>query len=683
MKLDDNIRYLKGIGEKRAELFGKLGIKTVRDLLYHFPRGYEDRSEIASISDLVQDETVCVCANVIEPIKTFRTRRRMLVSQTRVSDGTGVMKITWFNAPYIQSQIKGNGDFVFFGKVNFKGNIPEMTNPVVETGENSGKKTGRIMPVYPCTAGLSQRNIREAAEIAVRVVAEQLTETIPDSVREKYNLMPINDAIRHAHSPENFDDFEAARRRLAFEEFLVLQLGISSLKYEKVSLKTKPITGVGIVRDFADGLNFELTGAQKRVINEICADLKKDVPMNRLIQGDVGSGKTIVAAAAMFAVAKAGMQSAMMAPTEILAEQHYKNLASLFSPWGIETAFLSGGQSASERKENLKAIESGRASVIVGTHAIITEKVGFDNLALTVTDEQHRFGVRQRNMLGEKGYNPHTLVMTATPIPRTLSLVIYGDLDVSIIDELPPGRQKTDTFAMGDGMRERVNDFIRKKLDEGRQAYFVCPLVEESEVLDAKAAAEYVKNLRQGPLKGYRVELIHGKMKAAEKEKVMRKFAAGEISALVATTVIEVGIDVPNATIMVIENAERFGLSQLHQLRGRVGRGEHRSYCVMFSKSTGGVAYERMKVMCETSDGFKIAEKDLEIRGPGEFFGMRQHGLPEMRVANFFTDMDILKETQAAAKEITAKDPFLMSPKLAELKRTIKDKFENIGGSLN
>lgn len=686
MLLSDSVQYLKGIGAKRAEMFHKLGIFTVGDLLYHLPRGFEDRTHIKDISELIDGETVCVRGCLAMGVRSFRARNGARIAQTRLADGSGVMQLTWFNAPYVEKTLADpSAEYIFFGKVSYRGMKPEMINPIIEKLEAGGQtsKMGKIIPIYPATAGLQQRSIRDAIVQAIDRLSEKLTETLPDEFRLRNNLIGIEQAIHDVHMPKDYDDFILARRRLVFEEFLTLQLGVSSAKTMKRREKAAAIENVKCIADFAASLNFELTRAQKRVINEIAADIRTTTPMNRLVQGDVGSGKTIVAAAVMFAAAKSGYQSAMMAPTEILAEQHYKSMKKYFEPWGIKTAFLSGGQKAAEKAENIALTESGDAQIIVGTHAVITDKVNFKNLALTITDEQHRFGVNQRTRLAGKGGSSHTLVMTATPIPRTLSLVIYGDLDISIIDELPPGRKPIKTIALTEAARGRLYEFVLNEIEKGRQVYFVCALVEDSDMVSAKAATDYADKLSRGPLRGKSVGLLHGKMKSFEKEDVMRHFAAGDIDVLVATTVVEVGVDVPNATIMVIENAERFGLSQLHQLRGRVGRGGEQSYCVMFGDTNSGVAKERMKVMCETNDGFKISEKDLELRGPGEFFGTRQHGLPEMRIGNFFTDMDVLKETQDAAAEILNEDPLLESMKYSELKKSVQKTFDRVGEVLN
>ncbi len=677
-----DIRYLKGIGEKRAELFNKLGVFTIGDLFRFLPRGYEDRTDIRRICDADEGESVCVRGSLASGIRSFKARTGSRVIQVRISDGTGLMNLTWFNAPYVEKALKSDVSFTFFGRITRRGMILEMINPIIEGESVSGDKMGKIVPIYPCTAGLTQHNIRSAVKSAFECTDGRIQDIIPEEIRNKYKLMNADHAIRTVHMPQSFDAFEEARRTLAFEEFLILQTGVATAKQYKNEKNAPMISDVKCIAEFAEGLPFELTRAQKQVINEISADIKKSTPMNRLVQGDVGSGKTIVAAAAMYAVAKAGYASVLMAPTEVLCKQHYNNLSRLFDKYGIKTAYLSGGQKAAERRENAELIETGEAKVIVGTHALITGKVKIPDLALAIADEQHRFGVRQRTMLGGDG-GVHNLVMTATPIPRTLSLIMYGDLDISIIDELPPGRQTIDTIAVGEEQRKKVERFVLKKLDEGRQAYFICPLVEESEAIEANAVNDYLKELKKGAYKDRKIEALHGRMKPAEKDEIMDRFSRGEIEAIVSTTVVEVGVDVPNATVMVIENAERFGLSQLHQLRGRVGRGEHKSYCVMICGTSTDTAAERMKIMCETNDGFKIAEKDLEIRGPGEFLGTRQHGLPSMKVGNLLNDMNILKDAHNAAIEILEKDPELTNAKNSEIKKQIKKNMELFGGVLN
>lgn len=684
MKPETSIQYIKGIGEARAKSFARLGISTVRDLLYHFPRGLEDRSEIKPISELMDGETVCVRGSLAGDVKTYRARGRKSVTQARISDGSSIMRITWFNAPYISETLHKSPEFTFYGKVAYKGNYFEMTNPVTEPASGENRKTGRLLPVYPATAGLSQDQIRNAASTALLTLDKPLEDIVPESVQKKLNLKPIMEALIDLHTPKSFESFEAARYRFAFEELLVLQMGIRLSGNERKNYSATPIRNVKCIQEFAKVLPFELTKAQKRVINEICKDIQKNTPMNRLVQGDVGSGKTMVAAAAMYAAANSGYQAVLMAPTEILAIQHYKNLSKLFSLFGIETTLLCGGMSASEKREAKEKIKSGASPIVVGTHALITDDTVFKNAALVITDEQHRFGVRQRLSLTEKGIGAHTLVMTATPIPRTLSLILYGDLDVSVIDELPPGRKPIETYSVGERKRKSAYAFLRKNIEEGRQAYIVCPLIEESETLTAKSAVEYAEKLKATVFPDLSVEVMHGRLKASERQDIMSRFAQGEINILVSTTVIEVGVDVPNATVMLIENAERFGLSQLHQLRGRIGRGSHDSYCILFSQG-GRIADERMKIMCETNDGFKISEKDLELRGPGEFFGIRQHGLPELKIANLSTDMRIVSLAGKVAEELTLSDPQLELPENQKLLSCVKARFLEVSenGVLN
>lgn len=615
MKLTESIRYLKGIGEKRAELFQKLGVFTIRDLLYHLPRGYEDRTDIRSVSQLQEGESVCVRVTPVGGVRSFRARNGARVTQVPMTDGSGILKVTWFHAPYVEKMLRDGGEVILFGKVNFRLRTPEMINPILETAEKAGSKTGKIVPIYPCTSGLNQRQIRESIQNALASLSEPIPEILPDTVRNRYGMMTAQEAMERIHCPKDLRDFEESRRRLAFEEFFVLQMGIGMAKGQKSKGKAERFSDVKCIAEFAQGLPFALTHAQKRVINEICSDLLRDVPMNRLVQGDVGSGKTIVAAAVMYAAVRSGFQAVLMAPTEILARQHWENLSALFAQYGMEVVFLCGGQKGAERRESLEKIKDGRADIVIGTHALITDKVVFHRLGLAITDEQHRFGVRQRTALSGKSKKVHTLVMTATPIPRTLSLILYGDLDISIIDELPSGRKRIITKSVEEGQRKEVDAFVLSQLQRGRQAYFICPLIEESEVIEANAVEEYLEKLKKGPYRDRRIAALHGRMKSAEKDEIMEQFSKGEIEALVSTTVVEVGVDVPNATVMLIENAERFGLSQLHQLRGRVGRGKWQSYCIMFC-SGGQIARQRMQVMCETDDGFRIAEKDLELRGP-------------------------------------------------------------------
>lgn len=683
MKSNTNIQYLKGIGEARAKLFSKLGIETLEDLLFHFPRSLEDRREIKAISDLMDGETVCVCGSLAGEVKSYRARGRMSVTQAMVTDGTSLMRITWFNAPYISAILKRGAEFTFYGKAVYKGQYFEMVNPVTESNtleSDSSKKTGKLLPLYPSTAGLSQNQIRTALKTAFNSSDFDFADILPPWLAKEQGFKSVKESLYDIHMPQNCEDFETARKRFAFEEFLLLQLGIRLLGDERKSFRATPIKNVKCIKDFANSLPFELTTAQKRVINEICTDIQKSTPMNRLIQGDVGSGKTIVAAAAMYAAANSGFQSVLMAPTEILANQHYKNLKKLFEPFGFKTVLLTGSMPAAEKRIAKEKIQDGSAHIIIGTHALISGNVIYHNAALVITDEQHRFGVRQRLALTEKGINAHTLVMTATPIPRTLSLILYGDLDISVIDELPPGRKSIETYSVSEKMRKRVYEFLRKNVAEGRQCYIVCPLIEESETLAAKSAVEYAEKLKKSVFTKEKVEVMHGRLKSAERNEIMSRFVSGEINILVSTTVIEVGVDVPNATVMLIENAERFGLSQLHQLRGRIGRGSHSSYCIMFSEG-GKIAEERMKIMCQTDDGFKISEKDLELRGPGEFFGIRQHGLPELKIANLSTDMHLLSQAKDAADAIVAQDPKLDTAENKHLKSRVLARFSEVSGN--
>lgn len=650
MGLEKSIRYLKGVGEKRAALFEKKGIKTVGDMLYFFPRSHEDRSKVKPISECDEGETVCIAANVYQlPIDRY-VRRNMLITTMLVADDSGVMTLVWYNNRYIKNNFKDNERYVFFGRVSRskQGRI-QMVAPVFERFGNE-RYTGKIIPIYPLTTQLSQKVVQSTMEAALAEAGE-LTEYLPESIREEYKIAEINFSMQNVHFPADFESYNIARERFVFEELLVLQLALAARKGSNYVKDGRIFEDIKCVREFTDGLPFELTGAQKRTINEICKDVKSGKQMNRLVQGDVGSGKTAVAAAAIYMAVKNGYQAAMMAPTEILAAQHSEGLSVMFKKHGIRTVLLTGSMKAKERRAALEEIELGTAQVVIGTHALIQGTVNFKNLGFVVADEQHRFGVEQRAKLMAKGSDPHMLIMSATPIPRTLALILYGDLDISIIDELPPGRKPVKTYAVGDEMRKRVYGFVEKNIAAGMQAYVVCPLVAETENSDLENAEE-LRDKLAAAFPDINVGLMHGKMKARDKDVVMDAFAAGDIKILVATTVIEVGVNVPNANIMVIENAERFGLSQLHQLRGRVGRGGDQAYCIMITNTDNEVTKKRMETMCASNDGFYISEQDLKLRGPGDFFGTRQHGLPEMRIANLFEDRDILRLSQKAAKSI-------------------------------
>lgn len=650
MELDKPISQLKGVGEKRAELFAKKGVRTIEDLLYFFPRSHEDRSEIKPIDRCGEGETVCICAAVYqEPINRY-VRRNMMITSMLVYDETGMMNLVWYNNKYVKNNFKAGEKYIFFGAVSrSKQGRVQMTTPIYEKMGNE-HFTGKIVPLYPLTAKLSQKVVQTAMESALEQ-AGRLEEYLPNNVREKYMIAELNFAMRNIHFPADKESYNIARKRFVFEELLVLQLALSRRKKENADNVGQVFGDVKCVRELTDSMPFEFTSAQKRTVNEMCRDFLSGKQMNRLAQGDVGSGKTAIAAAAIYIAVKNGCQAAMMAPTEILAEQHAQYLSELFEPFGIETILLKGGMSAAEKREVLAKTSSGEARVVVGTHALIQDSVEFDKLGLVVADEQHRFGVEQRAKLMAKGENPHMLIMSATPIPRTLALILYGDLDVSVIDELPPGRKPVKTYAVTSNMRKRVYNFIYDNIKKGMQAYVVCPLVADTEKSDLENAEELAEKLAAA-YPQIRVGLMHGNMKASEKDAVMTEFVSGAIDLLVATTVIEVGVNVPNANIMAIENAERFGLSQLHQLRGRVGRGGEQAHCILISDAENEITKKRMDTMCESNDGFYISEQDLKLRGPGDFFGTRQHGLPEMKIANLFEDRDLLSLSQKAAKEL-------------------------------
>ena len=592
-----------------------------------------------------------------------------------VRDETASGIITWFNQPYLKDKFVVGNKYKFFGKVNKKGGKITFNSPVFDAEEKS-QNTGRIIPIYPLTYNLSQNQLRKIMEAGIKEVYGNLPETLPEYLVKNYNLEDINNATKHIHFPDEFKDFDIARKRLVFEELLSVQLALLELKNSyNNEIKGIEFSKEAKMSDVINTLPFKLTKAQLRVLEEIDSDMEKDKNMNRLLQGDVGSGKTVVAMCAAYKAVKSGYQAAIMAPTAILATQHLENFKNILENLGIRCELLVSGISKKKKENILERLKNGEIDILIGTHAIIEDNVEFKNLGLVVTDEQHRFGVKQRTKIAEKGENPDVLVMTATPIPRTLALILYGDLDISIIDELPPNRKKIETFAVNKNMTDRVNMFIEKQIDEGRQAYIVCPLVEENEEMDLKSVEKIYETYSKEVFPQYRVEYIHGKMKPKEKDEIMERFKKHEIDILISTTVIEVGVDVPNSNIMVIENAERFGLAQLHQLRGRVGRGDYQSYCILKFDGKSDNVRKRMKVMCETNDGFIISEKDLELRGSGDFFGTAQHGLPEFKIANLFEDMDILKMVQSVAMKILLDDPKLEKKENRCLKELIKDKF--------
>ncbi len=675
-ELDMSLQYLKGVGPARFEILKKLGLNTVEDILNYFPRDYEDRGNYKKICELIDGETAAIKAIIKTNVSEQRVRRNMAIYKVIAEDGTGNIILTWFNQPYIKKQLRVGEEYSFYGKVkNTLGRI-EIQSPVFEKPEAS-KNTGKIIPIYPLTNGITQNVFRGIVELAVKSSLEEVQESIPDWILKRHNLPSFKWAMENIHFPAMLDDFEKARKRIAFDELLTMQLAL--LRFKEKGNEDREGIAFSIdenIDDLLGTLPYKLTNAQMRVWNEINKDMCSRKSMNRLVQGDVGSGKTVVATLAMYKAVKNGYQAAMMAPTAILARQHYEGIKKMVEPFGMTVELLISDITKKNKTLILERLKNGEIDILIGTHALLEENVEFKNAGLVITDEQHRFGVRQRSVLSAKGNLTDTLVMTATPIPRTLAIILYGDLDISIIDELPPGRQKIDTYAVRRNMDERINAFINKELTAGRQAYIVCPLVEESEHMEGVKSVveqfEYYKNV----LGQYKVEMLHGKMKAKEKDDIMQRFKQGEINAIISTTVIEVGVDVPNSTLMIIENAERFGLAQLHQLRGRVGRGKHKSYCILKYEGNSDVVRQRMEIMQKSNDGFVISEKDLEIRGPGEFFGTRQHGIPEFKVANLFVDIPILKDAQEIANQIIEDDPKLEKPENTILLRKINKLFE-------
>ncbi len=676
INLEEDVKYIKGVGPKKVVLLNKLGIYTVKDLITYYPRAYEDRSKPKFLYECEDGEEALVeviaCSRATNVRLKGKTMQRLIVR-----DETASATITWFNQPYLKDKFSIGEKYKIFGKVSKKAGKISFNSPTFDIGE-AQKNTGRIIPIYPLTYSLSQNTLRKIMEGAIEKVYGNLEETLPQYLLQEYKLKNINDATRDIHFPNEFKDFNIARNRLVFEELLSVQLALLELKNNYMSDKNGiQFSKEAKMSDVINSLPFKLTKAQLRVIEEIDQDMEDSKNMNRLLQGDVGSGKTVVAMCAAYKAVKSGYQAAIMAPTAILATQHLENFKNILEKLDIKCELLISGITKKQKEGILERLENGEIDILIGTHAIIEENVKFKNLGLVVTDEQHRFGVKQRTKIAEKGENPDVLVMTATPIPRTLALILYGDLDISIIDELPPNRKKIETYAVNKNMTERVNKFIEKQLKEGRQAYIVCPLVEENEEMDLQSVEKLYELYSQEIFPQYKVAYIHGKMKPKEKDEIMGKFKSGAIDILISTTVIEVGVDVPNSNIMVVENAERFGLAQLHQLRGRVGRGEYKSYCILKFEGKSDNIRKRMKVMTETNDGFIISEKDLELRGSGDFFGTMQHGLPEFKIANLFEDIEMLKKVQVVAYKILEADPKLEKEENKLLKELIKDKFRN------
>ncbi|MBQ3069429.1 MAG: ATP-dependent DNA helicase RecG [Clostridia bacterium] len=676
--MDRPIQFVKGVGEKRAELFHRLGVHTVRDLLHTYPARYEDWSQIVSIAEAPIGEPCCIRATALAKPQEHRIRKGLTLYKFTVSDGLSGMHITLFNTKYVAASIRAGEDYLFFGTVEQRFHRFEMSSPAIAPAQGGQQ----IRPIYRQTAGLNSAAVERTVKAALALFNGELeADALPEDIRRRHNLISRSDAIRAVHFPASHEALNAARKRLVFEELFVLQLGLLRLKGHNRS-KTAVTIATDCSEEFKRLLPFTLTGAQSRALADCVRDMQTDRPMNRLIQGDVGSGKTAVAAGVCYSLIRNGWQAAMMAPTEILARQHYASFVKLFENTTVRVGLLVGSMTTAQKRRTVEALADGTLDLVVGTHALLSDNVHFASLGLVITDEQHRFGVGQRAALSSKGRDPHRLVMSATPIPRTLALMIYGDLDVSVLDELPPGRQPIATYAVGSDKRERVYNYIDRFLSEGRQGYIVCPLIEEDEEelpSDLMSAEEYYARLQSTVLGKYRIGLLHGRMKGAQKDEVMRAFAAHELDLLVSTTVIEVGVDVPNAVIMVLENAERFGLAQMHQLRGRVGRGQHASCCILISDGRSEETRQRLKVMTKTTDGFVIAEEDLKLRGPGDFFGNRQHGLPVLSIADLKGDLQVLHQAQEEALAVSRRDPSLSHPSLAPIRDMVARLFAAVG----
>ncbi len=668
--LEKPVMYLKGMGEKRSELYEKLGVKTVYDLLYHFPRYYIDFTSPVPIGEAPLNETSIVRGRIVKKMPEARIRKGLSVYKAVFTDDVTDMVLVMYNTGFLFKNLEIDKEYFLVGKLT--GNLvrKEMNSPQIYPAD----MTDLVQPVYRLTEGVSQLQLRQTVRNALSVFNEHIYEPLPKWVMKDNGLCSLEYSLKNIHFPQDMHTCEIAKRRLVFEELLTLQLGMLMLKSQgrvRCGCQMKKLE----IDEFYDALPFTLTDSQRNAVEDCIRDMQQSCPMNRLIQGDVGSGKTAVAAGAAYFAFKNGYQTALMAPTEILASQHFETLKEFLEPMGVKVVLLTGSMTAKVKKLAKEGIESGEYSVVVGTHALVQRSTVFCKLGLVITDEQHRFGVEQRALLAGKGDNPHKLVMSATPIPRTLALMIYGDLDISVLKELPKGRQPVETYAVTGKLRERAYNYIKQHLDEGRQGYIVCPMIEESDS-DLQDVKSYAKKLSEGAFKDYNVGLLHGKMPSTKKERIMADFKEHRIDLLVSTTVVEVGVDVPNATIMVIENSDRFGLSQLHQLRGRVGRGCYKSSCILITDNVTDEVRERLRVLSRTSDGFKIAEEDLKLRGPGDFFGSRQHGLPDLKIADMSHDLDVLKAAQETARKILKSDPELQIRENACLKEQVEKLFE-------
>ncbi len=665
-----DIQYLKGVGAKRAEILRTRGIDTVGALLRFFPRKYLDWTRVIPANSAPFHENVCVRAKIVTPIEEYNTKSKMVIYKFIAEDESGKFFVSLFNQKFLAERLKFGGEYLFYGKLEGSFITRQMNSPIIKPVDYNV-----IEPIYPASRDMTSSQLSRLIKTAVKTV--EITETLPQIIIERNNLCSLRFAIENIHFPMSREAFEKAKHRLVFEELFVLQTALSIIKL-KAHQKSGCAITVNSFEDFQKSLPFSLTNAQKRVVLECISDMQSHRPMTRLVQGDVGSGKTVVAAALCDVVAKNGFQSALMAPTEILAEQHFNTFNNLSEKSGLKCGLLTGSMSPKKKSTIKEQLLNGEIDLIIGTHALITDDVAFKNLGLVITDEQHRFGVAQREKLTKKGENPHTLVMSATPIPQTLGLILYGDLDISVIDEYPKGRQKIDTYLVDSSYQERIYKYIKKFLDNGQQGYIVCPLVEDGDEVGLKSAKEYYKTLCENEFSGYRLGLLHGKMSAKDKEKTMRKFSSGEIQLLVATTVIEVGIDVPNAVIMLIQNADRFGLSQLHQLRGRIGRGTLKSDCILISDNQSSDTIKRLEVIKNSTDGFEIADKDFELRGPGDFLGNRQHGIPQMKIADIFADKEVLFKAKKEAQLLLDCDPRLKFPENKELRQEVIDLYKRL-----
>lgn len=667
INLTDPLRVIKGIGEKTERDFNRLGLFTVDDLLRHYPRAYDVFEAPIPISEITEGKVVSIEASVVSGLQTKQVRNLKILS-CRVKDSSGVLNLTWFNMPFLKNKLRMGYHYIFRGKIVRKNGVLVIEQPKIYTREEYRLKMNVLQPVYSLTSGITNNTISKTVKIALGQL-DLSKDYLPKRIIKEYKLISQKDALKEIHFPKSWETMKDARNRLVFDEFFQFTLALSALKEKKKAWhNTYPMKDLKEVDQFIRELPYELTNAQVKVWKEIKKDLTGNYTMNRLIQGDVGSGKTILAALALFLTALNGYQGSLMVPTEVLAKQHYENLTGMFAKYGVNTILLVGSMTASEKKKAYEKIKNHEVDIIIGTHALIQEKVEYDKLALAITDEQHRFGVRQREALSGKGNHPHVLVMSATPIPRTLAIILYGDLDISVVDELPANRLPIKNCVVDTGYRATAYRFIAKQVSEGRQAYVICPMVDESEAIEAENVLEYTEKLKEAMPPEITVEYLHGKMKPKEKNDIMERFAKGEIQVLVSTTVVEVGVNVPNASVMMIENAERFGLAQLHQLRGRVGRGSHQSYCILVSGSTSRETKERLEILNRSNDGFYIAGEDLKLRGPGDMFGIRQSGDMEFRIGDIYNDAKVLMKANEAAASLTREEReniFAKNPLLA------------------